>query len=58
MQAHGGMSRLQGAGVEAGIVDTLESRVGGFGFKDERSQVQQQQEQLGLLRNKRWVFQE
>ena len=58
MQAHGGMSRLQGAGVEAGIVDTLESRAGGFGFKDERSQVQQQQEQLGLLRNKRWVFQE
>ena len=58
MQAHGGMSRLQGAGVEAGIVDTLESREGGFGYKDERSQVQQQQEQLGLLRNKRWVFQE
>ena len=58
MQAHGGMSRLQGAGVEAGIVDTFESRVGGFGFKDERSQVQQQQEQLRLLRNKRWVFQE
>ena len=58
MQAHGGMSRLQGAGVEAGIVDTLESRVGGFGCKYERSQVQQQQEQLRLLRNKRWVFQE
>ena len=58
MQAHGGMSRLQGAGIEPGIVDTLESRVEGFGFKDERSQVQQQQEQLRLLRNKRWVFQE
>ena len=55
MQAHGGVSRLQGAGVKAGIVDTFESRVGGFGFKDERSQVQQQ---LRLLRNKRWVFQE
>ena len=56
MQAHGGMSRLQGAGVEPGIVDTMESRAGGFGFKDERSQVQQQQEQLRLLRNKGWVF--
>ena len=58
MQSQGGMSCLQGAGVETGIVDTFESGVGGFGRKVERSQVQQQQQQLGLLRNKRWVFQE
>ena len=58
MQAQGGMSCFQGAGVETGIFDTFESGVGGFGRKVERSQVQQQQEQLSVLRNKRWVFQE
>ena len=58
MQVQRRMSCLQGAGVETGFVDTFEYGVGGFGRKVERSQVQQQQEQLGLLQNKRWVFQE
>ena len=37
MQAQGGMSCFQGAGVEAGIVDSFEFGVGGFGRKVERS---------------------